>query len=326
MNSKKTWLIITCLLVFVFSLSARGQNNGPSVEDIYANIRYSAPQYDWEESIVTFTNEGMTLVCSLTIPNSRKNSPVIITLNGFAGTRDEAPVAGTDEGILKRNARILAEQGFASLRVDFRGSGDSDGEYQMTTFSTQVSDTLAAVDYICSNLKHQVNTKSIGIIGFSQGGLVGTTVAAMDKRVNSLVIWSPVASPPHCYQGLLTQDGIQQGLALAEGEYDSFGIYFNGQYVGVDISLGDGFFDDLFNIDPLAEIRKYKDPLMVIVGSNDIIVWPQPAKGQLYMTYHDGFEQLVTLDADHAFNYWDGTEKLDDAIFWGTAWFINTLK
>jgi len=127
------------------------------------------------------------------------------------------------------------------------------------------------VDYICSNLKHQVNTKSIGIIGFSQGGLVGTTVAAMDKRVNSLVIWSPVASPPHCYQGLLTQDGIQHGLALSEGEYDPFGIYVNGQYVGVDISLGDGFFDDLFNIDPLAEIRKYKDPLMVIVGSNDII-------------------------------------------------------
>lgn len=203
MNSKKTWLIITCLLVFVFSLSARGQNNGPSVEDIYANIRYSTPQYDWEESIVTFTNEGMTLVCSLTIPNSRKNSPVIITLNGFAGTRDEALVAGTDEGILKRNARILAEQGFASLRVDFRGSGDSDGEYQMTTFSTQVSDTLAAVDYICSNLKHQVNTKSIGIVGFSQGGLVGTTVAAMDKRVNSLVIWSPVASPPPLLPGIV---------------------------------------------------------------------------------------------------------------------------
>jgi dienelactone hydrolase len=326
MNPKKTLMIVTSLLVFVFSLSANAQNSGPSVEEIYDSIRASGPQYDWEETIVTFTNEGMTLVCSLTIPGTSHLPPIVITLNGFLGTRDEAPVAGTDEGILKRNARRLAEQGIASLRVDFRGSGDSDGSYWMTTFSTQVSDVLAALDYIENNLKHLVNTKSIGILGFSQGGLVGSTTAAKDKRVDSLVLWSPATTAPHAYEGLITKQGIKAGLALPDGGWDSFPLYLDGIYLGLDAPLGKGFFQDLFNIDPLAEITKYKNPLMAIVGSNDIIVWPQPAKGQMYLNYHDGFEQLVTLDADHAFDYWAGTEKLDDAIFWGAAWFIKTLK
>ncbi|NIM16556.1 MAG: alpha/beta fold hydrolase [Candidatus Aminicenantes bacterium] len=305
---------------------AKNYNQGPDVDDIYASIKNSAPIYEWEESIVTFQNEGMTLVCSLTIPITSKKPPIIITLNGFGGDRNDVVIVGTDEPLFKRFARILAENGLASLRVDFRGSGDSDGEYQMTTFSTQISDTLAAVNYICGNLRHQVNIKSIGIMGFSQGGLVGSTAAAKDRRVDSLVLWSPVASALHCYQGLLTREGIQQGLALPDGGYDMFGLYVNGQYVGLDMPLGKGFFEDLFRIDPLAEIRRFDGSMMVIVGQNDPIVWPQPAKGQLYMKYHRGYEKSVVLDADHAFNWWEGPEKLDTAFYWSTAWFIKTLK
>ena len=331
MSLNKTTIILT-ILVMVWALGtpmgleAKKHHNGPDVEAIYESIRYAGPLYDWDEEIVYLENEGMTLVCSLTIPNTQHWAPIVITLNGFAGNRDEAPVGGTDEGILKRNARILAEQGFASLRVDFRGSGDSDGEYQMTTFSTQVSDALAALKYIRRNLRHQVNTRSIGMLGHSQGGLVVSTAAAKDGHVDALVLWSPATCPPHAYEGLITKEGILAGLALPDGGWDLFPLSLNGLYLGIDIPLGKGFFEDLFNIDPLAEITKYRRPLMVIVGKNDPIVWPQPAKGQMYMTYHKGSEHLVNLDADHAFNYWAGPEKLDDAIFWGIAWFIKTLK
>jgi len=326
MYSKKTLMIVICLLVFVFSLSAKAQNSGLSVEEIYNSIRSCGPQYDWVESIVTFTNEGMTLVCSLTIPGTSQLPPIVITMNGFGGDRDDVEIPGTGEPFFKRFARILAEQGIASLRIDFRGSGDSDGEYQMTSFSTQISDALAAVDYICNNLKHQVNTKSIGMMGFSQGGIGGSTAAAKDKRVDSVVLWSPVTCPPHTYEGLITKQGIKTGLALPDGGWDMFGLYLDGQYLGVDLPLGKVFFEDLFNIDPLAEIRKYQDPLMVIVGNEDPIVWPQPAKGQLYMKYHEGFEKLVALDVDHAFNWWAGPEGPDTAYYWSTAWFIKTLK
>lgn len=331
MSLNKTMIILTILMMVLAlgtpsGLEGNNYQNGTDVDAIYQSIKNSAPLFDWDETTLYLENEGMTMVCSLTIPNTQHLCPIVITLNGFAGDRNDAVIPGTGEPFFKRFARILAEQGIASLRVDFRGSGESDGEYQMTTFSSQVSDALAAVDYIENNLKHQVNTKSIGITGLSQGGLVGSTTAALDKRVDSLVLWSPVALPPHCYQGLLTYDGVQQGLALPDGGWDMFGLYLNGQYLGMDLPLGKGFFEDLFNIDPVAEIHKYKNPLMVIVGKQDPIVWPQPAKGQLYLKYHQGFEKLVALDVDHAFNWWAGPEGPDTAFYWSTAWFIKTLK
>ena len=331
MRLQKTTIILTILVMVLAvgapsGLAANNHHNGADVDAIYQSIRDNGPVYEWDESIVTFENEGMTMVCSLTIPKTGNKAPIVITLNGFAGDRNDWVIAGTDEPYFKRVTRLLAEQGFASLRVDFRGSGDSEGEYQMTTFSTQISDILAAVDYICQNLRYQVNTKAIGIIGFSQGGLVGTSVAAKDKRVSSLVLWSPVASPAKCFGGLLTDEGLKKGLALPDGGYDMFGLYINGEYINWDVPLGKGFFLDIFNIDPIAEIRKFKEPMMVIVGQNDPIIWPQPANGKLYMKYHEGNENLVVLDADHDFNSWEGPEKIDDAIYWSTAWFIKTLK
>jgi pimeloyl-ACP methyl ester carboxylesterase len=322
--------VFVLVLVCSLTLSAKGDkqgNNyaGPSFEEIYENVLYSGPLYEWEESIVTFTNEGMTLVCSLVIPKTQKSCPIIITLNGFLGDRNDIVVPGTDEQCWKRLSRIMAEQGFASLRVDFRGSGESDGDYTMTTFSTQISDVLAALDYITGTLKHQVNSQSIGIFGFSQGGLVGSTVAARDKRVDSLVLWSSPSHPPHCYEELLLREGVKQGLALPDGGTITLGLYLNGQYLNWDVTLGKGFFEDLFNVNPLAEIRKYKGPMMIVAGQNDIIVWPQPLSSQSYLKYHNGYEKLVVLDAGHSFAM-EGPEKLDDAIYWTTAWFIKTLK
>jgi pimeloyl-ACP methyl ester carboxylesterase len=326
------FISIILMVVFSFSFSLNGNGNqygqsfsGPSVEQIYENIRYSGPLYEWEESIVTFTNEGMTLVCSLVIPETQKSCPIIITLNGFLGDRNDIIVPGTDEQCWKRLSRIMAEQGIASLRVDFRGSGESDGDYSMTSFSTQISDTMAALDYITRTLKHQVNSRSIGIFGFSQGGLVGSTVAARDKRVDSVVLWSSPSHPPHCYEELLLREGVKQGLALPEGGTITLGLYLNGQYLNWDVTLGKEFFEDLFNVNPLAEIRKYKGPMMIVAGQNDIIVWPQPISSQSYLKYHDGYEKLVVLNAGHSFAG-EGPEVLDNAIYWSTAWFIKTLK
>jgi uncharacterized protein len=329
MNFRNQFISVI-LVVFALSFITTGKmmarhGNGYDVDAIYESIRNSDPLYEYDERIVTFNNEGMNLVCSLTIPRTYRLCPIVITLNGFLGTRDEAPVTGTDEGILKRTARILAGQGFASLRIDFRGSGESDGDYSMTTFSSQISDTIAALDYITTWLRHRVNTRAIGIIGFSQGGLVGTAVAARDNRVDSLVLWSAVANPPITYEGLLGTEGIKQGLALPDGGSLTLGIYLNGTYLGLDVTFNKGFFEDLFAINPIAEISQFKGDLMVIGGKNDVVVWPQPNACQSYLCYHKGNEKMVTLDGDHAFLYWQGPDMIDDAIYWSGAWFIKTM-
>lgn len=323
-------LLLTVMFMFVWVPGTAGDKGkrwlrGESVDEIYERIRNAGPQYGWEQQIVSFQNEGMNLVSTLVTPKGIRKPPVVITLNGFAQDRLYKVVPNTGgEFFYARLSRILAEQGFATLRVDYRGSGDSDGDYTMTTFSTQISDAVAAVEYICSKLRRIVDRKSIGMLGFNQGGLVSSVAASKEERIDSVVLWSAVASPPITYASLLTTDGIKAGLALPDGGTITLPVYVGGVYLG-DIELGKGFFQEMFLVDPIAAIRGYGGPLMYVGGIRDIIVWPQPAAGQAFMKYHDGFEKLVVLDGDHEFDSDSGYEVFDEAIYWAAAWFIKTL-
>jgi hypothetical protein len=129
------------------------------------------------------------------------------------------------------------------------------------------------------------------------------------------------------HEGLLTKEGIKQGLALPEGETITIPVCVDGFFYW-DVTLGRAFFDGLFQIGPLMEIRRFEKPYMYISGIKTPIVWPQPHTGDTFLKYHEGEEKQVVLNADHAFDFWDGPvpERLDDAIYWSTAWFIATLK
>ncbi|MCP5049601.1 MAG: alpha/beta hydrolase [bacterium] len=316
--------IIFSLLVCVvcFSTLTAGPA-GDQVDVIYNNIRNQGPLYQWEAQDLNFQNEGMNLVCTLTTPKVTNQRPIILILHGFGGDRVGFPVEGTGEGYFERLARVLAEQGFSSLRVDFRGSGESDGEYEITTFSGQVSDGVAALDFI-QTLGRPVNQGRIGVVGHSQGGLVGSLLSAQDKRVKSLTLWAAPSAPSHDYEGLLLVNGMKQGLALPDGGTITLGLYVEGVYI-FDMTLGKQFFVELFTTDPLLPVRDFRRPLMYVSPLRDNIVWPQPIVGENFLRSHEGYEKLVTVDAGHNFNYLVGPDQLDDTIYWTIAWFIKTL-
>ena len=85
------------------------------------------------------------------------------------------------------------------------------------------------------------------------------------------------------------------------------------------------FFEDLYNVNPIAEISGYDGPVMVIVGLNDTVVMPQPQSGEVYLRCHPGEEILVELEADHVFDCFVGTGRVDDTIHWSLLWLNETL-
>lgn len=324
MYQSKLFLVLMFILLTSTVLSSANIND--KVDKTYQKIRYSELNYGYEESILKFENEGKTITCTLGVPKTKEKCPVVILMPGFTGPRDEEFIPGTNERVFQKTSRILAGYGFASFRFDWRGYGDSEGNFSDASFSSELSDTIAALDFICKELKNVVNTTSIGIIGFSQGGLIGTLAAAKDKRVDSLVLWSAPTNPSMNWSMLLTMDTIVQGYRMPVGGVYNAPIVIDGE-VFCYLPLGKNFFDDLINTYPAYEIHKCKQPVMYIVGLKDSIVWPQPMMGEAYLKNHDGDHRLVKIDADHEFDYWDGpdAEKLTDAIFWSTAWLITTL-
>lgn len=50
-----------------------------------------------------------------------------------------------------RVCKTLAEHGIAALRFDFPGLGQSEGEFEDTTFTTNVEDIIAASRWLADN-------------------------------------------------------------------------------------------------------------------------------------------------------------------------------
>lgn len=306
MKRRSAASIIAVLVMLLFSLASHVQAALPS------------PKYTAVESDVQFRNKGQTIRATLTKPEAEGTYPIVIIFHGFSGQRHEMPVVGTDEALFQRTARVLAEQGYASLRIDFLGSGESAGEWADTTFSGQISDALAAVDYVCA--LDGIDPSRVAVLGLSQGGLVAASTAGRDRRVASAILWSAVASPTSTYSDLLGADAVTAGLTGGADDLVTAALPW-----GATTTLKGSFFRDLYMVDPVAEITAFKGPLLVIVGLNDTIVSPQPQSGEVYLVYHRGDEALVQLDADHMFDCLARPEKVDEAICATVEWLGNKL-
>lgn len=108
--------------------------------------------------------------------------PSVVVLHGFTGNRIE----GHRNFVLL--ARKLAERGVACLRFDFRGSGESQGDFSEMTVSREVQDVQAAFEYM--RRQPGIDPERVMLLGFSMGGLVAALSLA-SVNPHRLALWSP---------------------------------------------------------------------------------------------------------------------------------------
>lgn len=231
-------------------------------------------------------------------------APVVLLFHGFTGVRDELPVATTDEGVFSRTARLLAEQGIASLRIDFRGSGESPGAFADTTFEGQVADGLAAIDWLEAN--PAVDGQRLAVIGWSQGGLVATAVAGRSDKPDALVLWAAVANPEETFGGIVGAETLAKGLEAGDAALPVTLPW------GAVVELKRGFFEGVTTFDPPAELASYAGPLFIAHGTKDTTVLP--ASVDTFLAAHEGEESKWIADMDHVFNAFTGPETLDQMV------------
>ncbi len=108
------------------------------------------------DAIVLF-NGGQKMFGMLHRPVGVKRAPVVFMCHGFAGTK-----VGCYR-IYVRLAEALARRGIASMRIDFRGCGDSEGEFQKTTLSGQVEDAMLTLKWLEED--EGLDVSRLGILG-----------------------------------------------------------------------------------------------------------------------------------------------------------------
>ena len=87
------------------------------------------------------------------------------------------------EGSYEKRAERAVEEGFNAVRFDFRGNGESDGEFIDQNLSSRIKDLEAVIDYF--------NPEEIFLYGMSFGGKV-VIHSAEDLECEALILKSPV--------------------------------------------------------------------------------------------------------------------------------------
>lgn len=259
------------------------------------------------EKIVVFKVDGQTVVGTLELPEGRKRPPVVLLLHGFKGSRDELQIPSLNEGIFKRAADAWAARGLASLRIDFRGGGDSEGAFEDTTISGQAKDALAALEFL--QTEESIDPSRISLVGWSQGGAVASLVAGQTPYpLTAVALWNPLSMPASTMMANFGGDTVNAGLA-SQGDAVPVTMPW-----GLKTALKPAYFQDLFSIDPVAELARYSGPVFVAVGTKDDIIYPQPQSGQMLLAYHNGPGELWVRPMDHIFNVFQETATVDELI------------
>ena len=250
-----------------------------------------------QEEPVCFSSEGQHIIGVVHRPPEAGPTgvPVVVMCHGFTGHKVEA------HRIFVKTARSLAQVGVASLRFDFRGSGDSAGEFDEVTVEGEVRDALAAIAYARRHVG-----RPVALLGLSLGGMVATLAAQRDGDVAALVLWAPVARPDRLARRI--QAGAGEGMRPREWE----GRYDLGGYL-----VSRAFVEDLARHDPLAAARTYRGPVLILHGSRDEVV--PTDDGAAYLAAFAGADKTLRLveEADHTFNRasWE-REVIEATVAW----------
>lgn len=202
---------------------------------------------------VETVSRGLTLRGFLELPDvnavNGKKPPVIILFHGFTGCKSEKHF------LLSRLSHALAEAGVASLRFDFGGTAESDGDFKDVTPRTEIEDGLEIVHY-AKNLE-EIDTKRVGLLGFSLGGFVAANVAGtVPMDLERLILISPATSTHKKMEKMYMETG-----SCGRGS----------------LVVGRKFFEDGNDIDVMAVSANYTGPVTIIQGTIDTAVPPDTA-------------------------------------------------
>jgi len=255
-----------------------------------------------KESLVEFPNaRGKLLRGMIHLPaaaSARRPAPGVVFFHGFTGDRMES------HWLFIKCARRLAREGVASLRFDFYGSGESEGEFREATLQSEISDARQAIRFI--RRQKAIDPDRTGLCGLSLGGCVAAAVAPAAKA-QALVLWSAVAHPS-ILQLLAAKGGTQTPGGPAFIEYDA-------REVSVRLLR------DAAKVDPVKALSRFRKPTLIIHPGKDETVPRSHAQDFLAASRARVKEKVIIPGADHTFTglAWE-SEVIRRTVDWFRAY------
>ena len=240
---------------------------------------------EYTEENLWFHKRNLKIYGLLYRPKKPQKVPLIIICHGFGGSHEVNLVS----------AALYANAGYAVCSIDFCGGSDktiSDGSVMEMSVITEKEDLLAVVDQI-RKLPY-IDKTGIYLWGESQGALVAALTAAEipDKIAGEILL----------YPALNLPDIGKLQFTKKEDVTDS---------VFLDVKIGPGYYQDIWDLDIYQSISGYPGPVMLLHGDKDELVpiaYSEEAKNVLKnVSYH------IVEGQGHSF-YGEAGRKVDRMI------------
>ncbi len=137
------------------------------------------------ERLVTFENEGQKLYGVVGLPAEGTPMGCVVFVHGWGGCR-----MGPHR-IIVQSCRTLNARGYASLRFDLRGRGESEGDD--TNLDGMISDTCEAAKFLMA----ESGCKTAAVWGVCSGGNVAIGAATLMPEIDRLICWSVLPFQTH---------------------------------------------------------------------------------------------------------------------------------
>ena len=207
-------------------------------------------------------------------------------------------------GVLRRICAGLCDAGFAALRFDFSGNGQSQGQFEHSTWSKQIREMEAAIA-----LMQKKGAPWIGLAGHSLGAGIALLTARRVQAVSAICRLAGrirATGPTHFFTS------SQQDTLARTGE-----VAFTSR--GRELTLNTDFFEDARTYDLEAVTRSLAIPMLVVHGDRDEII-PVSEAHLAKAANPRKVELIIVAEGDHMLSRPEHQRQVAHTV---TQWFCR---
>ena len=221
-------------------------------------------------------DDGIPLSLILEKPEGMDSCPLVILLHGFGSAKEKLHTV--------QAAEAMRSAGFATIRMDLYGHGESGGEFRKHTIWKWISNVMTVIEY-ADSLDFVTD---IYLSGHSQGGLVAALAAGMEPdRIRGLILRAPAFMIPQ---------GAREGNLLGQ-RFDPEHVPDFPGTAGSPALDGD-YIRVAQTVHAEEAMDRFRGPVLILQGDEDDVV-PAEGSAEAAQRYPDCELELIRGETHH---------------------------